>query len=106
MIRPEQFGLDDEIEVLGLVPPEIVEETSIAPPSGASADPTEALVKGISALFGAVYDNRMIIRNAVLIVGGAYVAVKGPPIVAKSFADTMHYLRDGWHGRGYETREK
>ena len=66
----------------------------------------DGLFKFVEGTANLIYNNRTTIRNVAYLVGGTYVLVKGPPIVAKSFADTMHYLREGWHGRGYENKEK
>ena len=100
VIYPDEFADDPDIQVLGRVP---------APPPAmpASGDPLmNGLFKFVEGTANLIYNNRTTIRNVAYLVGGTYVLVKGPPIVAKSFADTMHYLREGWHGRGYENNNK
>jgi hypothetical protein len=66
----------------------------------------ESIVGGTTAVTTFLYDHRMFIRNTALILGGTYAIVKGPPLVAKSIADTAHYMREAWYGRGYENKEK
>lgn len=96
VIRPAAFVTEEEIEeVLGA--PEMPQ----MPPQ---ADVGMALINGAQAVVGKVQEHQTTIRNIALVVGGAYFLVKGPPLLAQSFAQTMHFLREGWHGRGYEDR--
>lgn len=95
VIRPDQFTQDYEDDL-----PEDFEVIGVVPPQRPSGDPMEAVVRGAGAVVNTVYDNRILIRNTAYVLIGTYLAVKGPPILAKSFADTMHYLREGWYGRG------
>jgi hypothetical protein len=114
VIRPEAFRdfvNEEELQDLGeeeelLSPPQQQQQQQLAPAPAPAPGPDYglAIAKGAQAALGFLNEHRTSIRNTVLIVGGAYVAVKGPPILAKSFAETAHFLREGWHGRGYEDR--
>jgi hypothetical protein len=105
VIYPEQFQqeFDDTeippgIQVLGYEQAEVQVEQPTHDPA------MRAAIDGASAVTSFFYDNRLFIRNTIGVIGGVYLLVKGPPIAAKSFAETMHYLREGWQGRGYENR--
>lgn len=76
----------------------------LSSPMEMNADLLNAVVGGTQYVTGVLRDNRTTIRNVMVLAGGAYLLVKGPPIAAKSLAETMHYLREAWYGRGYDSR--
>jgi hypothetical protein len=112
VIHPEAFRdfvNEEELQDLGeeeelLSPPQQQQQQQQQLVHAQGPDYGLAIAKGVQSVLGFLSEHRTSIRNTVLIVGGAYVAVKGPPILAKSFAETAHFLREGWHGRGYEDR--
>jgi hypothetical protein len=110
VIHPEAFQNLSEEEFMdeglaeGFVDEPVEEFLAPAEPQAPAPDYGAAMTAGVQRVVGFLYENRTSIRNVALVVGGAYVAVKGPPILAKSFAETAHFLREGWHGRGYEDR--
>jgi hypothetical protein len=75
-------------------------------PDHNAMDLLNGLAGGVQYVTGTLYEHRTTIRNVVFLAGGAFILVKGPPIAAKSLAETMHYLREAWYGRGYEDRWK
>jgi hypothetical protein len=98
VIWPEEFAQEEVYEDDGYEQAEVMVEQPAHDPA------MRAAIDGASAVTSFFYDNRLFIRNTIGVIGGVYLLVKGPPIAAKSFAETMHYLREGWQGRGYENR--
>jgi hypothetical protein len=80
------------------------EDEQFLSPQMVNADLLNAIMSGTQYVTGTIYEHRTTIRNIAVIAGGAYLLVKGPPIAAKSLAETMHHLREAWYGRGYENR--
>lgn len=86
--EPDDEFDDDELDELEYVDPDLL----------------NTVISGTQYVSGVVYSHRTTIRNVAFLAGGAFLLIKGPPIAAKSLAETMHYLREAWYGRGYDRR--
>jgi hypothetical protein len=99
VIRPAAFDRDslgEHDQILGLVPQQQPLDDESAP------DALAMVGSGVQLVTDFLYDHRTAIRNTLFLAGGTFLVIKGPPIVARSFSETMHYLREGWFGRGYD----
>jgi len=99
VLRPD-FTKDEasptiDIEQMPLTPTPAVDKTQ---------DMVSALAQGAVVVFSFLAEHKVAIKNTALLIGGTYLVIKGPPILARSFAETMHYMREGWHGKGYADR--
>lgn len=103
VIRPAAFATDEELEQLEEIGPVYTPEEMAAVQQQARDMMTTA-GNSASTAVDFVKRNQTTIKNIAFVVGGTYLLIKGPPILARSFAETMHFLREGWHGRGYSDR--